>query len=277
METQKRRYLMAKAATEMFKLNPEYLSMDQRQQVELQVERLLQLQRAIINSPEAAGVTVSPEQLSQAWDSCLAQFDCETSFVESLEKQGLDRDGLRSAIYDELLCELVMERVSVDIPPLAIEQARRYYDSHRQEFARDAIWQMSQILITVNNDYPENHRKAVLKRICQVRHLGQRQDFAQLALQYSECPSALERGFLGWCEQSKLFPEIAAVLPTLAVEQLSEPIETELGFHIVRWHQYKPAKNASFEQALPILQQRHDERARKYLQKQWLNRLLAYQ
>ncbi|KFZ37895.1 hypothetical protein HR45_08620 [Shewanella mangrovi] len=276
METQKRRYLTAKVATEMFKLNPEFLDAEQQRQVTQQVERLLHLQQAIIHSQEAAGVTVSATQLSQAWDNCLAQFDCESSFLASLENQGLHRDGLRSALYDELLCELVMERVSCDVPPLAIEQARAYFDSHRQEFSRAAIWQLSQILITVNNDYPENRRKAVLKRICQVRHLAQTQDFAKLALQYSECPSAMEQGFLGWCEQNKLYPEIAAALPSLAAEQLSEPIETALGFHLVRWHQYKPAKAASFEEVLPLLEQRHSERARTYLQKQWLNSLLAH-
>lgn len=274
METQKQRYLMAKVATEMFKLNPEFLSAEQYQQVSQQVSRVIALQQAIIASDEAAGITVSAPQLSQAWEQCLAQFDCESSFVESLQKQGLSREGLRSALYDELLCELVMERVSQPVPPLAIEHARHYFETHRQEFSRAALWQLSQILITVNDDYQDNRRQQVISRIEQVQQQTRTQDFAALALQYSECPSAMERGFLGWCEQTKLFPEIAATLPQLAMEQISEPIETELGFHLVRWHQYKPAKVAYFDEVLPLLEQRHNERARKYLQKQWLNGLL---
>ena len=274
METQQQRYLTIKVATEMFKLNPEFLTREQQQQVAVQVSRLLQLQQAILRSEAAQGVTVSAAQLSQAWDTCLAQFDGDSSFQHSLQQQGLTSEGLRSALYDELRCELVLERVSSDVPPLVLAQAQAYFARHRQEFSRAPLWQLSQILITVNNNYPENRRKAVLKRICMVRHQAQTQDFAQLALQYSECPSALERGFLGWCEQTQLFPQIAAALSDLAAEQVSEPIETELGFHLVRWHQYKPAKIASFDDAWPLLQQRHNERARKYMQKQWLNQLL---
>ncbi|MCH1924031.1 peptidylprolyl isomerase [Shewanella sp. C32] len=275
METQKRRYLTAKVATEMFKLNPEFLKPEQQQQVASQVQRVMQLQQAILGSREAAEISVSAAQLEQTWAQCLAQFDGEASLVQSLQNQGLDAEGLRSALYDELRCELVLDRVCGDIPPLALEQAQAYFAGHRQEFSRAAIWQLSQILITVNHDYPENRRHAVLKRICRVRHLAQTQDFAALALQHSECPSAMEQGFLGWCEQDKLYPQIAAVLPTLAHMQVSDPIETELGFHLVRWHQYKPAKVANFDEVLPLLQQRHHERAKKYLQKQWLNRVLT--
>lgn len=273
METQKRRYLTVKVATELFKLNPELLSAPQQLQVASQVQRLMQLQQAILHSHEAMGIGVSASQLEQAWAQCLAQFDREASFAQSLAKQGLTSEGLRAALYDELRCERVLERVSVDIPPLALEQAQAYFDGHRQEFSRAAIWQLSQILITVNQDYAENRRHAVLKRICHVRHLAQTHDFAQLALQYSECPSAMEQGFLGWCEQDKLYPQIAAVLPSLAEGAVSDPIETELGFHLVRWHQFKPAKVASFDEVLPLLQQRHQQRAKKYLQKQWLNRV----
>lgn len=274
METQKQRYLTAKVATERFNLNPEFLSAAQQAEVQLQVKQLGRLQQAIIGAPEAVEVVLAPQQLEAAVAECAARFESVAAFTASLAKQGLSEPGLRSALYDELLCEAILDKVTADVPPLPRQQAYEYYLTHPQQFSRSRLWYLKQILITVNNDYAENSQEVAYRRICQVRELTDSQDFAELALRYSECPSAMEQGLLGWCEEDKLFPPIAAVLPLLQIGEVSAPIETELGFHLVQYSEMKPAKIASFHEAWPLLVQRHNERAKKYLQKQWLSRLL---
>ncbi|QUN05332.1 nitrogen fixation protein NifM [Shewanella yunxiaonensis] len=275
METQKQRYLTAKVATERFNLNPEFLSATQQTEVQLQVKQLGRLQQAILGAKEAAGVVLAPQQLDAAVAECAARFESAEAFAVSLAKQGLSEPGFRAALYDELLCEVILDKIAADVPPLSRKQAYEYYLTHQQQFSRGRLWYLKQILITINNDYAENQPDNARSRIRHVRELADSKDFAALALQYSECPSAMEQGLLGWCEESKLFPEIAAALPALQPGEVSAPIETELGFHLVLYTEMKPAKVASFHEAFPLLAQRHNERAKKYLQKQWLNTLMA--
>jgi parvulin-like peptidyl-prolyl isomerase len=133
---------------------------------------------------------------------------------------------------------------------------------------------MSQILITINDAYPENRREQAYLRICAVYQQTLGGDFAWLAARYSECPSALEQGYLGWCTAGQLYPQIRALLPTLLPQQVSEPVETELGFHLIKYHRIREARIITFAEALPYLEEKHYTRARAYVQKQWVRQLM---
>ncbi|MBF9002404.1 MULTISPECIES: peptidylprolyl isomerase [Vibrio] len=277
MEAYKRHYLTAKVATELYQLNPEFLSSMQRVKVDEQVEQLYRIQEAILQSQEAQWIALSEQEVDQALDSCIEGYDSYQGFIQALNNQHLDEGKLRQALKEELKCDKVMEWVSRDVPSLRQEDAERYFNTHRQEFHRPQMWDMSQILITVNEAYPDNTHAKVVARIWSVYDHCKAQDddvFSQHALKYSECPSAMNNGYLGWCDETKLYPQITERLVSLASNQLSTPIETELGFHLVKYHQMKPEGMASFAEALPFLEEKHTQRARQYLQRQWLTQLL---
>jgi nitrogen fixation protein NifM len=274
MDEQKRSYLTIKVSTELFQLNPQLLSSHQRSEVEARVERLHDLQARILNAPEANEIDVTPKELDQIYQLSVERFPSKDEFYASLKAQSLSEKGLKHALLDEIKCEKIMELVSQDIPPLDPDNAKRYFDKNRLEFSCAKTWEMSQILITINDDYAENIRANALARITKIAKQANSRNFARLALENSECPSALENGNLGWCEEGKLFPEITNTLYTLSPGQISDPIETEIGFHIVQYQSQKEARVATFEEAWPFLQEKHAARARQFLQKQWISQLL---
>jgi nitrogen fixation protein NifM len=275
MNREKQRYLMAKVSTQLFELNPEFLSLEQQLAVDAQVAQILKVHQAILSSDEAQQVSVTDDEINVALADLQEKFESHSAFIESLHKQGLSEVGFRAVIAEELRCERVLESISQAIPPLDQEQAKSYFEAHRLAFSQARTWEMSQILITVNDDFPENRREQAYQRISEIKNKLVTEDFALLALQYSECPSAVEQGYLGWCEEGKLFPEISRQLYTLAPNQLSEPIATEIGYHLVKYHAQREARVATFEEAWPYLQQKHANRAKQFLQKQWLSQQLA--
>lgn len=274
MEAYKRNYLTAKIATDMFKLNPEWLSSMQRVKVDEQVERLYRVQSAILGSAEATSVSVSPKEVDEAFHKLVEGFPSRAEFDATMKGQNITPVELKLVLADELKCDKVMELVSKEFPALDEKQALEYYKTHQHEFSRSDVWEMSQILITVNDEFSENHRDEAWRRIHDVKAQCEYTAFGTLALKYSECPSAMSNGYLGWCEETKLYPQIAACLIDLEKGDVSDVIETELGFHLVRVHQHKAARTASFEEAYPFLQRKHEQRARQYLQKQWISQLL---
>lgn len=274
MDRQKRRYLTIKIATEKFQLNPEFLSDAQKNTVAKEVDNLYRLQAAILSSDMAQKIQVSNAQLMDAYFNCVQQFETEAQFYRSLKAQGITAEGLKFALKDELHCDQVLVQVADDIPQLEKAQAQAYYNSNRVEFSRGRTWKISQILITKNDEFAENRPDKALARIIKVREAANLESFRDLAMRYSECPSALENGLLGWCEEGKLYPEITSALYTLPKEQVSEPIETELGFHIIVCHDEKPAYVASFDEVWPFLQEKHASRAKTYLQRRWLEQLV---
>jgi len=275
MDEQKKRYLTIKVATEKYKLNPEFLSHEQTLAIEGEVSRLYRLQNAILSSDEAQKVTVSSKQIMDVYLGCVQQFETEALFYRSLKHQGITVEGLKFALKDELHCDLILERVAQNIPKLNIEEARQYYAQNCNEFSRGRTWNISQILITTNDEFSENTSDNAMTRIKDIQQKAKQDSFSELALMYSECPSALEKGRLGWCEEGKLYPEISRVLKTLPKGEVSNPILTEIGFHLVICHDERPPYVAGFDEVWPFLQEKHTSRARAYLQRKWLGQWVS--
>lgn len=275
MDKQKQRYLLAKLSTEKYKLNPEYLTEEQRSNLDNEVEKLNQLQKSIMASVEATKVRVSAAEVVEAYLKCAEKFESEEELYLVLKKQGITQEGFKSALRDELLCEKVLDSISQDIPQLEKQQALDYYQKNRLNFSRAKTWKVSQILITINDEFQENSRDNAKQRIEEVFTKAKSESFADLALRYSECPSALESGQLGWCEEGKLFPQISEALYQIKEGEISSPIETEAGFHLVVWHEEKPPYVASFEEVWPYLEEKHTSRAKAYIQRQWLSQLTS--
>lgn len=276
MDDQKKHYLMAKVSTATYQLNPEYLSAIQRADVEEKVQNMSMIQDLILTSCEAERITpVRSQELEKAFKECVDNYPSKIEFKNALAAQNITVDGLRQSIRDQLMCDRILDEVSSGVPPLDIEKAKLYYEEHKLEFSRATTWEMNQILITINDEYEENTREISLERINEAYSQIKSKPFEQLAMRYSECPSAMNNGYLGWCEEGKLYPEITEALYGLAPKEVSKPIETEIGFHIVQYIQRKEAKVATFEEVWPFLQEKHKARAQSYLQKQWINQLIV--
>lgn len=57
--------------------------------------------------------------------------------------------------------------------------------------------------------------------------------FEQAASEYSICPSGLEGGDLGWFSRGMMVPEFEDTAFSLPVGQLSDPVRTEFGWHLI--------------------------------------------
>ncbi|MGY5615721.1 peptidylprolyl isomerase [Vibrio cincinnatiensis] len=275
MEAYQRHYLTAKVAAERFKLNPEWLSEQQRQAVDVQVAQLFRIQSAVLSSRLGIQTYVHDRELEEAMDHVMGGYPSLEAFECALRGQQLSESELRRALKDELRCNKVLEHVSRDVPELSEEVAFEHYQANQDKFVRPSLWELSQILVTINREFEENHREAAFARIQAAKQELKARDFSSVALKYSECLSAVNDGYLGWCEAPKLFPQIVQQLPRLDLMEISSVIETEIGFHLVRVHSVKPSELVSFEQAYPYLKQKHQQRAKAYVQKQWVSQLLV--
>ena len=94
-----------------------------------------------------------------------------------------------------------------------------------------------------------------------------------MALKNSECPTALQGGMLGIVPQGKLYPEIDAVLFKLKTGDISEIVESEIGFHLVLCKQILKPETLSLQKATPKIRQLMKERAKRTCQRAWLAQL----
>ncbi|MHA1729199.1 MAG: peptidylprolyl isomerase [Promethearchaeota archaeon] len=60
------------------------------------------------------------------------------------------------------------------------------------------------------------------------------EDFRKLAHEFSTCPSKKKGGDLGWFTRGKMVPQFENAVLTLKIGEISEPVKTQFGWHLIK-------------------------------------------
>ena len=164
---------------------------------------------------------------------------------------GIDREPLISKqielASDKLLAQEQITRITkaVTIPNFDA-RARELYQIDIEKYTLPAKAHASHILVDTKTRTPEE----ALQRIRQVREQAlDGKKFEELALEYSDDPSAKgNKGDLGFFEEGKMVkPFSDAAFAISSPGDISEPIKTVFGYHIIQLHEKQQKQVRSFE------------------------------
>lgn len=147
----------------------------------------------------------------------------------------------------------------------------RWYQQHQAQFMRPEQRLTSHLLLTTE----QNHagiRKQINRFYQQIR--DHRAAFPRLAARHSHCPSALEGGRLGWVSRGLLFPELENALFALQTDEVSQPVETALGWHLLWCEQIRQPTLMAKADALAKAREYLFRQSQQQWQRQWLASLL---
>lgn len=269
-------YLLLNAASQLFEKVPADLDEKQWWQAAELAEKEQKLQQNILDAPEAASVSVSESELAHAKGEIEGRYPDRKSYLEDLARNGLNEETLADALENSLKMEKTVSSVADAAGSVPEEEIVAYYNEHLEKFSHPELRQARHILITFNNQYPENRRKAVTDRMARIEKELQAspEKFADLAMRHSECPTALEGGKLGKLPRGKLYPELDEVLFAMNEGEISQPVESPIGLHILLCEAIYPAGTAPFEEAKEKICQHLERLHRHRVQKAWIQKLL---
>ena len=268
-------YHLLRNALNRFSKNLQQLESVEYDKVVDSANKSFELETLVLESDEARSFVVPAEQVDAALQEISARYPSQEEFVEDMKNNGLNEDTLRTALYRELTFDGVMQLVgarTVDITDLDI---RLFYEMHHDRFSTPETRLGSHILVTVNEDFSENTEMAAKSTIEQVHQKlnGRGNRFGQFAKRHSECPTAMDAGKLGEISRGQLYPELDEALFSMEEAQISQPIRTELGYHILFCEKIKPARRVPLTQAADRIRQLLQERNQRNCQKNWLKEL----
>ena len=269
------RYHRLRAAGERFQASVDTLDAAQRAEVERLAEQTWTLESLVLATEEARDTLIPERRLDEALAEVRRRYPDEGEFLADLALNGLDASTLREALRRELIFDAVMMRVGERAEAVGEEEVRRFHAEHPERFTTPERRRARHILITINADYDENGREAARTRIdALAAELQAHPDaFGRLARRHSECPTALEDGCLGTLPRGRLYPELDAALFALEAGQVSDVLESEIGFHLLWCEHIEPAHTIDFEQARPHIRDRLESQRRHDYQKAWIARL----
>ncbi len=164
---------------------------------------------------------------------------------QAAEKQKLDD---RPAVKHRLVFDrnrLLMEMLLQDAGKSALSDAAEHqvYDDAVKQVKSEQEVHARHILVPT-----EDEAKAILAQ------LKGGADFAVLAKEKSKDPGAAEGGDLGYFTKDQMVPEFAEVAFRLDKGQLSDPVKTQFGWHIIKVEDKRIKPTPTFEQVKPQIE-----------------------
>jgi peptidyl-prolyl cis-trans isomerase SurA len=217
----------------------------ERQVLDRLVLRQIQLQRA-----ERVGIVVSDDQLNRVLANLANNLGITLDELpEALAAENLDYSMYRENAREDLMISQleqrdVMQRISVT--PRELDQCLvRLEENQTNQFD----YNVSHILISLSASASSDETRDAERRINEIREqLEAGADFGQLALTYSQAQTALQGGSLGWRKGSELPTLFADIVFGMQPGQVSEPIQSGSGFHIVRLNEMRGAERVVVDQ-----------------------------
>ncbi len=136
-----------------------------------------------------------------------------------------------------------------DEVPVDDEKVRQYFEDHRGEFVAEQERRVRHILIPVEGDDDQARQLAEQLSEQLVEQLRQGADFAALAKEYSKDPgSVADGGDLGWVNRGVMVKPFEDAVFAATPGEITGPIKTEFGYHIIEVTDVRGGEEASFEQ-----------------------------
>ncbi|MBC7982903.1 MAG: peptidylprolyl isomerase [Candidatus Obscuribacterales bacterium] len=206
------------------------------QVLERLVVQEVQMQRA-----DRLGMKVADEMLNGTLEDVAKRNNISFSGLpEALKAQGIDYQEFREEIRRDLTLQMLRQRdvvARINISPRELEQ----FLARQQKLPdQTSEYLLSHILISVPQAATNEQVAAREARAQEVKNkLANGEDFAQLAVTYSDSSTNVEGGALGWRKAAEL-PSIAAdQIPKLKAGEITEAIRTPSGFHLFKLNEVR--------------------------------------
>jgi peptidyl-prolyl cis-trans isomerase SurA len=186
---------------------------------------------------------------------------------KAVEKQGIIWEDFTDQIKRKLLMREVIGREVGSRIAVSHEDARKYFNEHKQQFSSPEGVRLAEIVISPEKHTPAEVEQRTKDAVAEIK-AGQR--FADVAKKYSDAPDAVEGGDIGFFKTGTMAPEAEAAIKKLDINDTSDPIQTKHGTIIYKVLDRRQAGIPKFDdveqQVMNILyDQKMQPALRKYL------------
>jgi peptidyl-prolyl cis-trans isomerase SurA len=206
------------------------------QQLAPQILERLVINRIQLQRAERLGIRIPDETLNMALASVAERNGISLSDLPvMLAQEGVDYAGYRAEMRDQLIIEQLRQRDVISRITVSPRELEEYLERQAGRSVNSEEFKLSHILIATSaNATPEEVEVAENKIQEILKRTGEGESFAELAVAYSDSQLALDGGDMGWRKGDELPTLFAEVVPGLEIGQVSEPIRSASGFHLVR-------------------------------------------
>lgn len=225
---------------------------------------------------EEADILVNDEELNAALYDIKQRNNLlsDEQLKQEILQEGRTWEEFLENIREQIkLAKLVNREVRSQVD-ISEEEVELYYQTHQNEFDQAApTVYIRHILLPVKEDAGTADVEAAQELANQlIQQLRAGADFAEMARQYSQHPSAQNGGELGAFKEGELAPPFDIAF-TMESGEISDPVRSDLGFHIIFVQEKTGGEQATFEKAQTLIRRKLFEQKSNALYQKWIAKL----
>lgn len=199
-------------------------------------------QKIIIHQAKLDSVIISDEEVDASLtfkvDRVLSQMSGDTEMFQEVYSMtpAEMKDNLRDDERNQILVQRMQSTIldQVNITP---KEVKAFYNSIPPDSIPYLSAEVELSELVIKPEVNKEERTKALQKVLDIRNriIDGGEDFAELASKYSDdIGSGRRGGDLGFAQRGTFVPEFEAIAYTLEKGEISEPVETEFGFHILQ-------------------------------------------
>ena len=202
------------------------------------------------------GIKVEEGAIGEQLNTLKKRFPNEEEFKNALAKMNLTEADVKSQITMGLAIQQFIDNQFVQKIKVSDKETKAYYDGHPDLFKQPEQVRGSHILIKVDPGAKESEKAEARKKIQVAREKLQKGgDFAALAQEFSQGPSATKGGDLGYFRRGQMVKPFEEAAFALKPGDVSGIVETRFGYHLIKVTDKKPKTTIPYEDVKNKLQE----------------------
>ncbi|RAP76312.1 foldase protein PrsA [Paenibacillus montanisoli] len=208
---------------------------------------------------DKAGIKITDADVDKEIDNIKKQFPTEDDFQAALMQANMTVEDLKKQTPMQLRIKKLLEPQT----KVTDEDVKKFFEENKAQFDQPEQVRASHILVATKEE-----ADAILKQ------LKEGADFAQLAKEKSTDPGSKDQGGdLGFFGKGDMDPAFEAAAFKLKKDELSEPIKTDYGYHIIKGAEHKEAKAATLDEKKAEIKEQLISQKVQELSQAWLEDL----
>ncbi|MFN3467923.1 MAG: peptidylprolyl isomerase, partial [Candidatus Brocadiales bacterium] len=194
------------------------------------------------------GINITPAQIEGAINNVRERMKSNPktatfTLEELLESSGSNLEELKGEIKNSMGLKAYFEKITDD------KALRNYFLANKDVYGGETV-RASHILVDPRLMESQDELNKAKQKIESIKkELDSGADFAELARKYSNCPSAEKGGDIGVFPRKGVMVEsFAQAAFQLKPGQVSGPVKTEFGYHLIKVTERKEAKNVEYDE-----------------------------
>jgi len=222
---------------------------DQEQLVQMSTQRVVE-QKLLAQEARRQGYKPNDLRVAEMGAEVEQQAGGRETLDQSLAARGMSYDQLQVTIKEMDLVRTLIERQITPTITVSDEEITAFYSENLKTFTTPAQVHARHIIFAAgeNADADTIIAARTAADNARTRALAG-EDFAELARELSEGPSAPEGGDLGFFTYQQMVPPFAEAAFALEVGEISEVVRTNFGFHVIKVEEKNPEVTLTLEES----------------------------